>query len=364
MLCGGAEVDDVPRTGLPRWPRAKRELRFCRVNGAAADILLCEGQGGRVREKRLSVDASRAASHGGPLYPVREGWLLRRVEGYRPWAMLPPSYRRRTLFWALAPLVLLDLLSMALGGPPVLVCVGFLVALKGSRPIADALLRRSLERQPCREQLAGRARGETVRVQGRVRPGPCFASVGGRWPSVLAAYAGTAMHPAGRNSARSAARFGGKSGGKFGGKFGGKSGGKSGGKRGRRRRRTRPWAEIRGMDFLVDLPGGETVVVSARDAYLLAPNALIDVASCRMVDVVTAPLGRVVRKDDEGTVIESVLAELVVGPGDEVEIYGVLDWEVNQAAAASPGRTGALAPVIRSSAQVPLVVRPRALGRS
>ena len=69
------------------------------------------------------------------------------------------------------------------------------------------------------------------------------------------------------------------------------------------------------MDFLVDLPGGETVVVSARDAYLLAPNALIDVASCRMVDVVTAPLGRVVRKDAEGTVIESVLAELVVGPG-------------------------------------------------
>jgi hypothetical protein len=310
------------------------------VNGAAADILLCERQGGRVREKRLSVDASTAASHGGPLYPVREGWLLRRVEGYRPWAMLPPSYRRRTLFWALAPLVLLDLVSMALGGPPVLVCVGFLVALKGSRPIADALLRRSLERQPCREQLAGRARGEAVRVQGRVRPGPCFASAGGRWPSVLAAYAGSAMHPAGRNSA------------------------KSGGRRGRRRRRTRPWAEIRGMDFLVDLPGGETVVVSARDAYLLAPNALIDVASCRMVDVVTAPLGRVVRKDAEGTVIESVLAELVVGPGDEVEIYGVLDWEVNQAAAASPGRTGALAPVIRSSAQVPLVVRPRALGRS
>ena len=60
------------------------------------------------------------------------------------------------------------------------------------------------------------------------------------------------------------------------------------------------------MDFLVDLPGGETVVVAARDAYLLAPSALIDVASCRMVDVVTAPLGRVVRKDAEGTVIESV----------------------------------------------------------
>ena len=129
-----------------------------------------------------------------------------------------PCCRRRTggetLFWALAPLVLLDLLSMALGGPPVLVCVGFLVALQGSRPIADALLRRTLERQPCREQLAGRARGEVVRVHGRVRPGPSFASAGGRWPSVLAAYAGSAMHPAGRSSA-----------------------GKSGGKRGRRRRR-------------------------------------------------------------------------------------------------------------------------------
>jgi hypothetical protein len=315
------------------------------VNGAVADILLHERQGAGVRPKRAIAESRQASSHGGPLYPVREGWLLRRVEGYRPWAMLPRSYRLRTFFWALAPLVLLDLLSMALGGPPVLVCVGFLVALRGSRPIADALLRRTLERQPCREQLAGRARGEVVRVHGRVRPGPSFASAGGRWPSVLAAYAGCAEHPAGRTG-------------------GGKAGAKSGGKRGRRRRRTRPWAEIRGMDFLVDLPGGETVVIAARDAYLLAPNALIDVASCRMVDVVTAPLGRVVRKDAEGTVIESVVAELVIGPGDEVEIYGVLDWEVSQTAAGSPGRAGALAPVIRASAQVPLVVRPRALGKT
>jgi hypothetical protein len=308
------------------------------VNGAAADILLHEGQAVGVRANRSSRTGDRADSHGGPLYPVREGWLLRRVEGYRPWAMLPPGYRRKTLFWALAPLVLLDLLSMALGGPPVLVCIGFLVALRGSRPIADALLRRAMERLKCRDVLAGRARGEVVRVCGRVRPGPSFASAGGRWPSVLAAYAGCATHPS--------SRFVGK-----------------GGRRFRRRRRTRPWAEFRGMDFLLDLPGGETAVVSARDAYLLAPSALIDVASCRMVDVVTAPLGRVVRKDADGTVIESVVAELVVGPGDEVQLYGVLDWEVNQAAAGSPGRAGALAPVIRAGAGVPLVVRPRALGR-
>jgi hypothetical protein len=252
--------------------------------------------------------------------------------------MLPPAYRRRALFWALAPLVLLDVLSMALGGPPVLVSVAFLVALRGSRPIADALLRRTMERQPYRDQLAGRARGEVVRVRGRVRPGPSFASAGGRWPSVLAAYAGSATHPASRMVSK-------------------------GGKRFRSRRRTRPWAEIRGMDFLVDLPGGETVVVSARDAYLLAPGAVIDVVSCRIVDVVTAPLGRVVRKDADGTVIESVLAELTVGPGEEVEIYGVLDWEVNQAAAGSPGRAGALAPVLRASDGVPLVVRPCVLGK-
>ena len=272
---------------------------------------------------------------GVPLLPVREGWLLRRVEGYQSWNLLPTPYRLRTLFWAIAPLVLLDAMSLALGGPTVFTCVGFLVLLRGSRPIADALIRRAIDKHPCRDELDGRARGETVRVRGRVRPGPCFASAGGRWPSVLAAYAGCAIHPAARAI----------------------------GKRVRRRRRTRPWAEMRGMDFLVDLPGGTTVVVAARDAYLLAPQALIDVGSCRMVDVVTAPLGRVVRREPEGTVIESVLAELVVGPGEEVEIYGVLDWEVNPMAAGSPGRTGALSPVIRGSAGVPLVVRPRPLVR-
>jgi hypothetical protein len=296
------------------------------VNGAAAEILIEEGPGARVQAKRTDD----AATRGGPLYPVREGWLLRRVEGYRPWNLLPGPYRLRTLFWAVAPLVLLDVLSMALGGPPVFTCVGFLVVMRGSRPIADALLRRTLERQPCRGELAGRPRGEAVRVRGRVRPGPCFASAGGRWPSVLAAYAGCAEHPAGRATA----------------------------KRPRRRRRTRPWAEIRGMDFLVDLPGGETVIIAARDAYLLAPGALIDVASCRMQDVVTAPLGRVVRKDGGHTVIESVVAELVVGPGEELEIYGVLDWEVSPVAAGSPGRAGALSPVIRASAEIPLVVCP------
>ena len=285
-----------------------------------------------------------AAGHAGPLLPVRDGWLLRRVEGHEPWNLVPGPYRRWALMLAIVPLVVMDFLSALLGGPTGLSFVAFLVTWRGARPIADALIRRAMERTATRRSIAGRERGEVIRVCGRVRPGPSFISAGGHWAAVMAGYAGEVRRPD-RRDPRDRGR---------------------GRRAGRHARdRARPWSELRGIDFVVDLEGGGSLVVSARDAYLMASSeALVDLASFRKEDVVTAPLGRVVRKGDQGTVIESVLAEWVVAPGDEVEIFGVLDFEVNGAVDGASGRTGALAPVIKATDRVPLVIRPRPLGRA
>jgi hypothetical protein len=296
------------------------------VAESRADVL----RGGSRRRRRSPVAGAQA----GPLLPVREGWLLRRVEGHEAWNLVPAPYRRQALCVTILPLVLLDLLAALLGGPTGLTFVAFLVTWRGARPIAEALMRRAMARTPGRRSLVGLARGEVVRVRGRVRAGPSFVSAGGRWAAVLAAYAGEVRRPSGRA--------------------------------GRRRPRglgpvpvRRPWSELRGIDFVVDLPGGGSLVVSARDAYMLPPaEGLVDLGSCRTEDVVTAPLGRVVRRDGGATVIESVLAEWVVAPGDEVEIFGVLDFEVTAAAGSgSSARTGGLGPVVKATAEVPLVIR-------
>jgi hypothetical protein len=310
------------------------------VNAATLVSQVETRRGGARRPVAAPAPDAVASGHAGPLLPVRQGWLLSRVEGHTPWNLLPRPYRVRALLWAVGPLLLLDLLSAVLGGPTGFSFFGFIVVLRGVRPIADSLIRRALDRTPGLRSLSGRARGDVVRIRGRVRSGPSFLSAGGRWSSVLAAYAGTVEYPRARAGRGAKGRRRG---------------------RGRTRRWARPWSELRGIDFVVDLPEGGSVVVATRDAYLLAPpEALLDAGSCRPLDVVTAPLGRVFRQGEAGTAIESVLAELVVAPGDEVEIYGVLDWEVTPAAA-DMGRAGALAPVLRAGPGVPLVVRPPTL---
>jgi hypothetical protein len=310
-------------------PSAFRALTFSWVSVAVAESRADVPRGRRRRRNPL------ADGQAGPLLPVREGWLLRRVEGHEAWNLVPAPYRRQALSLTILPLVLLDLLSALLGGPTGLTFVAFLVTWRGARPIAEALMRRAMAGTLRRQSLAGLARGEVVRVRGRVRPGPSFVSAGGQWAAVLAAYAGEVRRPPSRRGRRRARGLVGPLTGR------------------------RPWSELRGIDFVVDLQGGGSLVVSARDAFMLPPaEGLVDLGSCRTEDVVTAPLGRVVRKDESGTVIESVLAEWVIAPGDEVEIFGVLDFEVTTAAGSgTSARTGGLSPVLKATGEVPLVVR-------
>jgi hypothetical protein len=285
-----------------------------------------------VADRAVAIEGSplgRTVEAGGPLLPTREGWLLRRVEGAEPWNLVPARFRTAALLVGILPLVFLDLASGMLGGPTGLSFLTFIIMLRWSRPIADALIRRKLSAERPARSLVGRRSGEAVLVRGRVRPGSAFASAGGGFAAVLTCYTGTVERACGA------------------------------------RARARSWAEVRGIDFLVDLDSGESVVVSVRGAYLLAPKGtLLDMLSYRTADAFPAPLARVVRRTRERAVVESIVAELVVGPGDEVEVYGTLGWEVTPQADCAPGRAIGLSPIVRNGRLAPLVVHPTGDGRA
>jgi hypothetical protein len=67
----------------------------------------------------------------------------------------------------------------------------------------------------------------------------------------------------------------------------------------------------------------------------------------------------VLRRGVAGSLTEAVSLELLVEPGDEVEILGTLDLEVNPALPAAPGRGVPFGPVLRGTARRPILIRPR-----
>lgn len=275
----------------------------------------------------------------GPLPAVREGWLLRRVEGAEPWNLLPARVRSLALLLCAGPPVVFDLLSFLLDGPTGLSFFGFVLAWRFSRPLAEALLRRRLRGRKVATGLADARPGASVRVVGRVRHGPTFASAGGGWPTVMACYFGTVSYDGGWDGAPDSEEVHRRRGGPS--------------------ERPRLWSEQRGIDFVVDLPSGESVLVAVRDAFLLAPARTFgDTSAYRSWDEAPAPLRRIVRRGDAGSLIEAVSLELLIEPGDEVEILGVLDLEVNPGLPVAPGRGVPFGPVLRGTAERPILIRP------
>jgi hypothetical protein len=276
------------------------------------------------------LDEARPPEHG-PLPAVREGWLLRRVEGAEPWNLLPARVRSLALLLCAGPPVALDLLSLLLEGPTGLSFFGFVLAWRFSRPLAEAFLRHRLRGRGVAASSLGALRpGTIVRVVGRVRPGPTFTSAGGGWPTVMACYFGTVTYEEAQDGEQGAGDP------------------------------PRLWSEQRGIDFVVDLPSGESVLVAVRDAYVLVPaRTLGDAAAYRSWDEAPAPLRRVLRRGVAGSLTEAVSLELLVEPGDEVEILGTLDLEVNPALPATPGRGVPFGPVLRGTARRPVLIRPR-----
>ncbi len=165
--------------------------------------------------------------------------------------------------------------------------------------LARGWTRRYLARRVPLASVRDRKRGDTVMLAGTIRAGAWFETTGDKHRAVIANYTGGGLLTAAVS---------------------------------------RPWTETRALDFVVDLPGGEAVRVSVRDAYLADRED---------------PFGGLTRLASDANV-----AETSVGPGDEVEVLGVLDFDID-ADAAGPGRSARLAPVLRAGTLTPLLVCPK-----
>ncbi len=258
--------------------------------------------------------------------PVARGWLLRRVERTRPWQLLPPG-TRGTLVGA----SMFSLLGMASGlltashYPELLVWlyVSSVLPMLCAPVLAEKRLRRLAARRPFTRSLAERCRGDVVKMRGRVREGATFETAGLRRPAVLACYAGTVTYVTGHITDGL----------------------------------ERPWHETRGFDFAVDLPSGEALSVRVRGVYFLPqPPETRPLFWGRNMQTLPSPLRRRASADRRGAMTEVIFGETSLGPGDDVEVVGVLDHEVSPEATAA-GRGARLHPVLRAGSLTPLLVR-------
>jgi hypothetical protein len=126
--------------------------------------------------------------------------------------------------------------------------------------------------------------------------------------------------------------------------------------------------ETRGIDFWVELAGGQKIKVSARQALFLNPPATPPVpAACGPVWLssgTTAPHRRVHLQPDPPTgaplwrrLLRPTLRESALRPNDEVELWGILDREPAPEGEGGPGRGAPLRTVLRAGGSVHLYVK-------
>jgi len=272
-------------------------------------------------ERPLAVD-------GGALAPIPGGWLLRRVQGLRPWRLLPPGARGTAVSASAFSLTGLAFSVMTANHFPQMFLWMFLsslVPLFWAPALAERRLRRLAAQSPYLHSIAQRRRGEVVKIRGRIRSGASFESLGLRRQVVLASYAGTVTYVSGHITDGL----------------------------------ERPWHETRGIDFVVDLENGETVTVRTRGAYLSPqPPEARWIFWGRNRHALPTPLRRVARAEAHGVVNETIFGETHLAPGDQVEVLGVLDYEIRPEAPAAT-RGARLSPVLRADELTPLLLRRR-----
>jgi hypothetical protein len=285
-----------------------------------------QGPGKPVSITTAASPEKPVAADGGALEPVTRGWLLRRVERTRPWQLLPPG-TRGTLVGA----SVFSLLGMAAGlltashYPELLVWlyVSSVLPMLCAPVLAEKRLRHLTARRPFTWSLGERRRGDVVKIRGRVREGATFETAGLRRPAVVACYAGTVAYVTGHITDGL----------------------------------ERPWHETRGFDFAVELQSGEALSVRVRGAYFLPqPPETRPLFWGRNMQTLPSPLRRRASADRTGAMTEVIFGETSLGLGDEVEVVGVLDYEVSPEATAA-GRGARLHPVLRAGSLTPLLVR-------
>lgn len=167
---------------------------------------------------------------------------------------------------------------------------------------------------PALGSLAGAGEGAEVRVRGRILPAPGFLSPAGRAQVVLASCFGSI-----------------------------------GGMRGRGSAEAFRW-ELYGVDFTLALDGGEEVCVRIAGASLRAAPRRAPVHRSGTRPLAVALLS---------TRVAAIYREDALAAGDEVEVCGVLEWEIDPAADAGPRGTR-LQAVLRSAPGAPVLVAPLA----
>jgi hypothetical protein len=266
------------------------------------------------------------ALEGAALEPIAGGWLLRRVERTRPWQLLPPGTRGTLVTSSAFSLAGLAAGLLSASAYPELFLwfyVSSLLPLLCAPVLAERRLRRLAAESPYTRSLAERQRGQVVKVEGVVRAGPTFESAGLRQRVVLACYAGTVTYVTGHITDGL----------------------------------DRPWHETRGIDFVVELPSGESVAVRSRGAYLVPqPPETRRLFWGRNMQALPSPLRRLARADRYSAVTETIFGESNLRPGERVEVVGTLDHEVSPQAAAA-GRGARLHPVLKATGMTPLLVR-------
>jgi hypothetical protein len=284
-----------------------------------------------VQAGQVPAAVGAEATPGDTLVPSRHGRLLRRVEWTRPWLLVPPGARG-----CLLPVSILAALGIVAGvlttaiSPQLLLWVygAAMLPILAAPVLAESRVRRLFDRSPGQHSLAGRRRGDIVKVRGRVAAGPTFETIGLRRPAVMASYAGTVTYVTGHITDGL----------------------------------SRPLHETRGLDFSVELENGERIVVRPSDAYFLSqPPETRRLFWGRNMQGLPTPLRRLARLDAHGAVTETILGETSLAPGEEVEVLGVLDHEVSPEAAAA-GRGARLQAVLRSGPLTPLLIRRSADG--
>jgi hypothetical protein len=260
------------------------------------------------------------------LLPTPDGWRIRRSVGHRTWQLAPPRAQPlvRVLAWTpvvalVGGVVSIQLVGHFHGGFWWVWMLGkggvFKVGLVGAAGKALGRLSGRLTAWYLRTiaglrltvgSLRKRREGDLVRLRGKVAAGQSFTSAVSGQPAVLANYEVRA-----RDRKQSASGF----------------------------------DEVRGIDFLVEIEEGETVRVTAEDAFLTASPAGSAHDPASLSPGLFLPGGTACR-------------EVRIGPGDTVELIGILGREVDPTADRYNPRELPTQFVLRGTRRLPLLVRP------
>jgi hypothetical protein len=122
--------------------------------------------------------------------------------------------------------------------------------------------------------------------------------------------------------------------------------------------------ELRGIDFQLDV-GGERVHVSVRDAFLFdRPQPTTEPPACGPVSYDLVPRGPSRLRSDLLSppswwqrLFPGRRREAAIGPGDRLEVCGILDRAPSPDGVAGPGRPTPMRLTLRADRTIPLLVR-------